>query len=51
MGVAQGLDIFIDLAQHFSKHEDLGFLWVGQGSEVVRLSKLAKVRTEKYIFR
>lgn len=44
MGVAQGLDIFIDLAQRFSKHEDLGFLWVGQGSEVARLSKLAKVR-------
>lgn len=44
MGVAQGLDIFIDLAQYFSKHEDLGFLWVGQGSQVARLSKLAKVR-------
>ena len=44
MGVAQGLDIFIDLAHRFSKHEDVGFLWVGRGSEVGRLSKLAKMR-------
>ena len=44
MGVAQGLDIFIDLAHHFSKHEDIGFLWVGRGSEVARLSKLATIR-------
>lgn len=43
MGVAQGLDIFVDLAHHFSKHEDIGFLWVGRGSEVARLSKIAKM--------
>ena len=44
MGVAQGLDIFIDLAEYFSKREDIGFLWVGRGSEVARLTKLAKMR-------
>lgn len=47
MGVAQGLDIFIDLAQCFSNHKDVGFLWVGRGSEVGRLSKLAKMRELK----
>lgn len=44
MGVAQGLDIFLDLAQRLEEYTDIGFLWVGRGSEVARLSKMAKMR-------
>lgn len=37
MGVAQGMDIFLDLAESLKHREDLGFLFVGRGSEVPRL--------------
>jgi glycosyltransferase involved in cell wall biosynthesis len=44
MGVAQGLDIFLDLAQRFEGRTDIGFLWVGRGSEAARLRNIAKAR-------
>ena len=37
MGVAQGMDIFIDLADRLKHRTDVGFLFVGRGSEVARL--------------
>jgi glycosyltransferase involved in cell wall biosynthesis len=37
MGVAQGMDIFIDLADQLKQRTDLGFLFVGRGSELSRL--------------
>lgn len=39
MGVAQGMDILIDLAESLAYREDIGFLFIGRGSEVVRLKK------------
>lgn len=41
MGVAQNLDPFLALAQRFIKRTDIGFLWVGRGSEVERLRMAA----------
>ncbi len=41
MGVAQGLNIFIELANHLNQRKDLGFLFVGRGSEFARLKKSA----------
>ena len=37
MGVAQGMNIFIDLADRLKHRKDVGFLFVGRGSEVVHL--------------
>jgi glycosyltransferase involved in cell wall biosynthesis len=37
MGVAQGMDILIDLIQCLRHREDIGFLFVGRGSEFARL--------------
>ncbi len=42
MGVAQGMDIVLDLAERMSAREDVGFLFVGRGSDVPRLQGLAK---------
>jgi len=42
MGVAQGMDVLIELAQSLKHREDIGFLFVGRGSEVSRLK--GKVR-------
>jgi glycosyltransferase involved in cell wall biosynthesis len=39
MGIAQGLNIFIDLACHLKQRKDLGFLFVGRGSEFAQLKK------------
>jgi glycosyltransferase involved in cell wall biosynthesis len=44
VGIAQGLDIFLDLAQLLSGRSDIGFLFVGRGSEVTRLKTLAMTR-------
>jgi glycosyltransferase involved in cell wall biosynthesis len=44
MGVAQGLNIFLDLAFFFQNRNDLGFLFVGRGSEVCKLKKNVKDR-------
>jgi glycosyltransferase involved in cell wall biosynthesis len=37
MGIAQGMDIFIDLSARLMQRSDIGFLFVGRGSEVNRL--------------
>jgi glycosyltransferase involved in cell wall biosynthesis len=44
MGVAQGMDIFLDLAERLKCRLDLGFMFVGRGSEVQRLRGEAKDR-------
>jgi len=44
MGVAQALDIFIDLAERLTARPDIGFLFVGRGSEAARLRSLAAHR-------
>jgi glycosyltransferase involved in cell wall biosynthesis len=41
MGIAQGMDIFIDLANQLNNRLDIGFLFVGRGSEVNRLKSRA----------
>lgn len=41
MGVAQGMDIFIELAERLRERTDIGFLFVGRGTDVQRLRALA----------
>ena len=42
MGVAQDLEIFIDLAKKYNQRSDIGFLFVGRGSEKIYLEKKSK---------
>lgn len=44
MGVAQGMDILIDLAERLYTRRDIGFLFVGRGSDAQRLRADAKAR-------
>lgn len=44
MGVAQGMDILLDLADQFRLRADVGFLFVGRGSDAARLKSAAKER-------
>lgn len=44
MGVAQGMDILLDLADHLRHRQDVGFLFVGRGSDATRLKALAQKR-------
>ncbi len=44
MGVAQGMDILLDLALRFADRQDLGFLFVGRGSDAQRLKSIAQAR-------
>jgi len=44
MGVAQGMDILLDLAEKLLERLDVGFILVGRGSDVGRLKSLAKDR-------
>jgi glycosyltransferase involved in cell wall biosynthesis len=37
MGIAQGLEIFIELIQSLSHRDDIGFVFVGRGSEFSKL--------------
>lgn len=39
MGVAQNMDCLIDLASELKDRQDIGFIFVGRGSEVTRLRK------------
>jgi len=41
MGIAQGMDILLDLASHLRNRLDVGFLFVGRGSDAARLRALA----------
>lgn len=42
MGVAQGLDIIVELANRMRDRRDIGFLFVGRGSEASRLEVRSK---------
>lgn len=42
MGIAQGMDILIDLAVSLKHRQDIGFLFVGRGTEVERLQSYAR---------
>jgi len=44
MGVAQGVDIFVDLAERLKHRRDIGFLFVGRGREAPRLRAAASDR-------
>ena len=44
MGIAQGVGTFVELADLFQKRTDVGFLFVGRGSEAKRLFEYAKIR-------
>ena len=44
MGVAQGMDVLIDLAEHLLNRRDLGFMFVGCGSDVQRLRSEVQAR-------
>lgn len=44
MGVAQGMDVLLDLADKLYSRQDVGFLFVGRGSEVGRLRAAAQER-------
>ena len=44
MGIAQGMDILLDLAEQWCGRTDVGFLFVGRGSDVARLKSAAKDR-------
>lgn len=51
MGVAQGMDIFIDLANQLQSQKEIGFLLIGRGSEVARLrSKALALKLDNLIF-
>ena len=44
MGIAQNIDIFLDLAEKLMFRSDVGFLFVGRGSEASRLEASARSR-------
>jgi len=44
MGVAQDMDVLIDLAERLRSRQDIGFLFVGRGSDAQRLRVDAKAR-------
>lgn len=44
MGVAQGMDILLDLGEKLQYRTDVGFLFVGRGSDAPRLRSLAEQR-------
>jgi glycosyltransferase involved in cell wall biosynthesis len=44
MGVAQGLSVFIDLADSLSTQKSIGFIFVGRGNAVVSLRQAVKAR-------
>jgi len=49
MGVAQGMDILIDLAYHLQSRRDVGFLFVGRGEAFHKLKSAAKTNKLKNI--
>jgi glycosyltransferase involved in cell wall biosynthesis len=44
MGVAQGVDVLLDLVERLKSRTDIGFLFVGRGSDAVRLRNAAQAR-------
>jgi len=52
MGVAQGMDILLDLAEKLRSRSDVGFLFVGRGSDAARLKASAQERQlDNVVFR
>ena len=49
MGVAQDMEIFIELADELRNRTDVGLLFVGRGTEKERLIKLSKEKSLKNI--
>jgi glycosyltransferase involved in cell wall biosynthesis len=45
MGVAQGMDIVLNLAERLLPRKDVGFIFVGRGSDAQRLREDAKTRS------
>ena len=41
MGIAQGMDVLLDLAEKMRSRKDVGFLFVGRGSDAARLQFIA----------
>ena len=51
MGVAQGMDMVIGLAQRMQSRRDIGFLFVGRGSDVPRLKAMvAELKLDNVVF-
>jgi len=51
MGVAQGMNILIDLANSFSSNHDIGFVFVGRGASMKALQdKAGKLKLENTLF-
>ena len=44
MGIAQGMDIILELAKRLQNNKDIGFLFVGRGSDAKRLQEAAKTQ-------
>lgn len=44
MGIAQGMDVLLDLADRMRARDDIGFLLVGRGSDVKRLRESTSAR-------
>ena len=44
MGIAQGMGILLDLAERLCARQDVGFLFVGRGSDAKKLSANARAR-------
>lgn len=49
MGVAQGMDKMLDLAEHLRHRDDLGFLFVGRGRDARRLRVEAERRALDHV--
>lgn len=50
MGVAQGMDILLSLAASLRDRTDVGFLFVGRGSEAARLARQAREQVLDNVF-
>jgi glycosyltransferase involved in cell wall biosynthesis len=42
MGIAQGMDVLVDVARQLQSRPDIGFLFVGRGSDAKRLAQKAR---------
>ncbi len=52
MGVAQNLDVLLELAGRMRKRTDIGFLFIGRGSEAARLQAIARSqKLDNVVFR
>jgi glycosyltransferase involved in cell wall biosynthesis len=49
MGIAQGMDVIMQLVEKLSYRSDIGFLFVGRGSEVTLLKEFTKAKNLKNI--